>query len=113
MRPENTAAFTGKRKQQARHVRIVVPLAVALLSGMLTLGPATGCSGRKTSTVKTVTVDQPDTASDSQAQQAPAIRRTETTTTESDDRSPGVIGSAFHLVWAVISLPFRVIGALF
>ncbi len=115
MRPENTAAFTGKRKQQARHVRIVVPLAVALLSGMLTLGPATGCSGRKTSTVKTVTVDEPDTASDSsQAQQAPATRRIETTTsTESDDRSPGVIGSAFHLVWAVISLPFRVIGALF
>ncbi len=115
MRPEDTAAFTDKHKQQARHVRIVVPLAVALLSGMLTLGLATGCSGRKTSTVKTVTVDQPYAASDPvQAQQAPATRRTETTTsTESDDRSPGVIGSAFRLVWAVISLPFRVIGTLF
>jgi hypothetical protein len=112
---EYKLSFTDKRKQQACHMPIVVLLAVALLSGMLALDPATGCAGHKTNTVKTVTVEEPDTAADPEEAQEPRpLKKTETTTTtESDDSSPGIIGSAFRLVWAVISFPFRVIGALF
>jgi hypothetical protein len=109
-------SFTDNRKQQACHMPIAVLLAVALLSGMLALDPATGCAGHKSNTVKTVTVEEPDAAAagPDEAQQPRPLKKTETTTTtESDDSSPGIIGSAFRLVWAVISLPFRVIGTLF
>jgi hypothetical protein len=109
-------SFTDKRKRQAFHMPIAVLLAVALLSGILALDPVTGCAGHRTSTVKTVTIEEPDPAAgpDDEAQQPRPSKKTETTTTtESDDSSPGIIGSAFRLVWAVISFPFRVIGALF
>ena len=43
----------------------------------------------------------------------PQEQRAETTTTtETSAPSPGIIGSAFQLVWAVVSFPFRVIGDL-
>jgi len=88
-------------------------MTVVLLGSLLTLGVTAGCAG-ETKTVKTVTVEQPATATlSSETQQPVAARRTETTTTtESDERSPGIIGSAFRLVWAVVSFPFRVVGDL-
>ncbi len=115
MRREYKLSFTNKREWQACHMPIIALLAVALLSAMLALDPVTGCAGHKTNTVKTVTVEEPDAAAGAnEAQQPHPAKRTETTTTtESDDRSPGIIGSAFRLVWAVISFPFRVVGALF
>lgn len=95
------------------HYRTKV-ISIALLSGMLALGSTTGCAGRKTTTVKTVTVEQPAPQPDEAQAPQPAEKKTETTTTtESEERSPGIIGSAFRLVWAVVSFPFRVIGDLF
>jgi len=96
------------------HKRMKV-MTVALLGSLLTLGATAGCAGHETKTMKTVTVEQPATAVPStETEQPPATKRTETTTTtESDGSSPGIIGSAFRLVWAVISFPFRVIGDLF
>lgn len=90
-------------------------MTVALLSGLLFLGVATGCASHETKTVKTVTVYAPAPAGSAAAEEPPhSAEQTETTTTtESNDRSPGIIGSAFRLVWAVVSFPFRVIGALF
>lgn len=88
-------------------------MTVVLLGSLLTLGVTAGCAG-ETKTVKTITVEQPATATlDSEGQQPVAAKRTETiTTTESDERSPGIIGSTFRLVWAVVSFPFRVVGDL-
>lgn len=83
-------------------------VAAALLICTAGFSGAMGCgSSYHTRTVHTETVEAPDRAYD----QPPAERSTTTTTT--DDDSPGVIGSAAHLVWAAITLPFRVIGALF
>ena len=95
--------------------RVTSVIAAALLSGLLTVSTASGCAGQKTSTVRTETVEEPaPPAGTVDAGQPQATRKTETTTTtENDNRSPGIIGSAFRLVWAVISFPFRVIGDLF
>ena len=93
-------------------------MTVVLLSGMLALGTAAGCASRTTKTAQTVVVEEPAPAVDTddtqpQRERAAKTTVTTTTTTESDKNSPGIIGSAFGLVWAVVSFPFRVIGALF
>lgn len=89
-----------------------------LLSSMLMLGAAAGCASRATRTERTVTIEAPAAAVDTD--ETPprraadtTVTTTTTTTTDSDKRSPGIIGSAFGLVWAVVSFPFRVIAALF
>jgi hypothetical protein len=89
-------------------------MTVVMLSGMLTFCVAAGCASHTSKTTQTVTAEEPATGSDEASQPRPA-QRTETTTTrtESNESSPGIIGSAFGLVWAVVSFPFRVIGALF
>lgn len=97
------------------HYRTSV-MTVALLSGMLTVATAAGCGGHKTKTVRTVTVEESAAAKDTDETQEPRGAQktvTTTTTTQSDEGSPGIIGSTFRLAWAVISFPFRVIGALF
>jgi hypothetical protein len=90
-------------------------MTVVMLSGMLTLCAAAGCASHATKTTQTVTAEEPATGTDEAPQPRPAQRTvtTTTTTTESDESSPGIVGSAFGLVWAVVSFPFRVIGALF
>ncbi|MFI5397736.1 MAG: hypothetical protein ACHQ9S_19545 [Candidatus Binatia bacterium] len=91
-------------------------MTVVMLSGMLTLCVAAGCASHATRTTQTVRVEEPAPAAgtDEAPLQRPATTtETTTTTTERDTRSPGIIGSAFGLVWAVVSFPFRVIGALF
>jgi len=83
---------------------------------MLTLCVAAGCASHATRTTQTVTAEEPAPAAgtdEAQPQRPATTTVTTTTTTESDTRSPGIIGSAFGLVWAVVSFPFRVIGALF
>jgi len=90
-------------------------MTVVMLSGTLTLCAAAGCATRTTRTTQTVTAEEPAADTD-EAPQPRADQRTvttTTTTTEGDERSPGIIGSAFGLLWAVVSFPFRVIGALF
>jgi hypothetical protein len=85
------------------------------LTGVLALSPNLGCAGHTTKTTKVVTTEEPDGTARS-AGDAPVTSDrsvTTTTTTEDDERSPGIIGSSFRLVWAVISFPFRVVGALF
>jgi hypothetical protein len=89
-------------------------MTVALLGGFLTLCVAAGCAEHTTKTAQTVTTDSAPAADTDEVQPSHPVQRTTTTTTttESDHSSPGIIGSAFQLVWAVISFPFRVIGAL-
>ena len=92
------------------------PITVGLLIGMLTLCVAAGCASHVTKTTQTVTAEEPaPTAGADEAQpQRPATTTvTTTTTTESHESSPGIVGSAFGLLWALVSFPFRVIGALF
>ncbi|MBI3785969.1 MAG: hypothetical protein HY270_21465 [Deltaproteobacteria bacterium] len=92
-------------------------MTTVLLGGMLTLGTAAGCASHTTKTKQTVAVVETSPAVDTDDTRpqpaAKSIATTTTTTTENDKRSPGIIGSAFGLVWAVISFPFRVIGDLF
>ncbi len=89
-------------------------LTMAVLCGLLTLSAAPGCAGRSSETTQTTTTEAAPTADDGEMERpGPVERTTTTTTTESDQSSPGIIGSAFGLVWAVISFPFRVVGALF
>jgi len=98
-----------------RQMRIRGLAAVLCLPAVLAVSPSLGCAGHTTKTTKVVTTEEPGTAARS-AGDAPAASDqsvTTTTTTEDDDRSPGIIGSTFRLVWAVISFPFRVVGALF
>lgn len=64
-----------------------------------------------TKTTQSVTTQEPVAASGTDEPRQ-ASNTVTTTTTESDERSPGIIGSTFRLVWAVISFPFRVIGDL-
>ena len=89
-------------------------MAVLMLSGTLTLCAAAGCAARTTKTTQTVAVEEPAAGTDEAPQPRPAEQSvtTTSTTTETDRSSPGIIGSTFGLVWAVISFPFRVIGAL-
>lgn len=87
---------------------------VLLLSGTLTLCAGTGCASHTTRTTETVTTQDAGPATgDGAASEPSASSKTVTTTTRSDGRSPGIIGSTFGLVWAVIAFPFRVIGDLF
>ncbi len=86
-------------------------MAVAVLGGLLSAGAVSGCGGHTTRTTQTTTETVP--ADDDELRPPPEERTTTTTTTESEESSPGIVGSAFQLVWAVISFPFRVIGALF
>ena len=89
-------------------------LAITLLAGMLTIGAGlASCASHETTTVRTQTVEEPGPATDAQEGRQPATRTDTTTTTDRDERSPGIVGSAFRLVWAVISFPFRVIADLF
>ena len=97
------------------HYRTKV-MTVGLVSGLLALGATAGCASHVTKTTQTVTAEEPAPATDTdeaQPQRPAKTTVTTTTTTESDKSSPGIIGSAFGLVWAVVSFPFRVIGALF
>jgi hypothetical protein len=88
-------------------------LTVALLSGLLTLCAAAGCAGHTTKTAQTTTTESfPAADTDEMQPPRPVQRTTTATTAESDNSSPGIAGSAFQLVWAVISSPFRVVGAL-
>lgn len=84
-------------------------LVVLVLGAGLLMGSPLGCAERvsKVETTTAVVDGGPGEAQDG------SITTTETTTSESEDSSPGIIGSAFGFVWAVISFPFRVIGALF
>jgi hypothetical protein len=86
-------------------------VAIALFICAAGFAGGTGCGSHQTKTVKTETVEVPATSTNDDLPERREV--TKTTTTEKDDKSPGVIGSAFHFVWAVISLPFRLIGALF
>lgn len=97
---------------QQKRIRTLV--SVLCLTGALTVSTAPGCASHTTKTTKVVTTGEPDTTARS-AGDTPVTseRSVTTTTTEDDDRSPGIIGSTFRLVWAVISFPFRVVGALF
>jgi len=91
-------------------------MTVGLLSGLLTLCVAAGCASHATKTTQTVTTEEsvPAAATDEAQPQRPATTTvTTSTTTESDKSSPGIVGSAFGLLWALVSFPFRVIGALF
>ena len=92
-------------------------MTVGLLIGMLTLCVAAGCASHVTKTTQTVTAEEPAPAAgaDEAQPQRPATTTvtTTTTTTESHESSPGIVGSAFGLLWALVSFPFRVIGALF
>ena len=89
-------------------------MTVALLSGLLTVCAAAGCAGHTTKTAQTITTESAPAADTGEMQPPRPVERTTTTTTmESDNSSPGIIGSTFQLAWAVVSLPFRVIGALF
>ena len=91
-------------------------MTVVMLSGLLTLCVAAGCASHVTKTTQTVTAEEPAPAAgtdEAQPQRPATTTVTTTTTTESDKSSPGIVGSAFGLVWAVVSFPFRVIGALF
>lgn len=90
-------------------------MTVVMLSSILTLCAVAGCAARTTKAMQTVTAEEPAAGTDEAPQRRPAERTvtTTTSTTESDESSPGIVGSAFRLVWAVVSFPFRVIGALF
>jgi hypothetical protein len=89
-------------------------MTAALLGGVLILCAAAGCAGHTTKTAQTITTESaPAADTDAMRPPGPVERTTTTTTTASNKSSPGVVGSAFQLVWAVISFPFRVIGALF
>ncbi len=98
-----------------RQMKIMQNLVAGLcLTGILTVSTTPGCASHTTKTTKVVTTEEPDATAQS-AGDAPVARdrSVTTTTTTEDNGSPGIIGSSFRLVWAVISFPFRVIGALF
>jgi hypothetical protein len=85
----------------------------------LVVGGVSGCSSGKTTTVTTSTVTTPlrtdplaSSPVKSQEATAPRQETTVTTTTETEASSPGIIGSAFGLVGAVIAFPFRVVGGV-
>ncbi|MBI4515517.1 MAG: hypothetical protein HY699_06855 [Deltaproteobacteria bacterium] len=88
-------------------------MTVGLLSGLLTLCVAAGCASHATTQTVTTEESVPAVATEEAQPQRPATTTvTTTTTTESDKTSPRIVGSAFALVWALVSFPFRVIGAL-
>ena len=89
-------------------------MTIVLFSGTLTLCPSAGCASHTTKTTQSVTTQEPAPAAsaDEMQEPRPANKTVTTTTTQSDEGSPGIIGSTFRLVWAVISFPFRVIGDL-
>lgn len=98
--------------QRGNHQGIVI-----ILAGMLALFSATGCGSHTTRTTETVAVDGSvagDTELPEHGLVEPGATTTTTSTTiESRESSPGIIGSAAQFVWAVVSFPFRVIGSLF
>ena len=88
---------------------------------LLIVGGVSGCTGGQKTIVTTTTVTSPirtDTPSarpvNSQEATAPRQETTATTTTTetAEESSPGIIGSAFGLVGAVIAFPFRVVGGV-
>ena len=88
---------------------------ILLLSLTLTLYTGAGCASHTTKTTQSVTTTEqpaPEMGGNGTDEARPGNKAVTTTTTQSDESSPGIIGSAFHLVWAVISFPFRVIGDL-
>ena len=114
---ERKAFFNGLCQEEEYNMnQRTKVMTVGLLCGMLTLSVAAGCATHSTKTTQTVTSEEsaPAAVTDEvQPQRPDTTTVTTTTTTESDNSSPGIIGSAFGLVWAVVSFPFRVIGALF
>lgn len=89
---------------------------VVALAGLLSVGGLSGCGGQTTKTERITTTESAGAASrGDQSGSRPVDRTTTATTTqtEDDENPPGIIGSAFQFVWAVISFPFRVVGALF
>lgn len=94
---------------------------VLVFAMLLMVGGLTSCAGGQKTTVTTTTVTTPiraDTLSahpvNSQEATGPRQETTVTTTTREteEEPSPGIIGSAFGLVGAVIAFPFRVVGGV-
>jgi hypothetical protein len=93
---------------------------VLFLTLWLVVGGVSGCSSGKTTTVTTTTVTtplrtDPSVISPVHSQEATAPSqetKVTTTTTEKEESSPGIIGSAVGLVGAVIAFPFRVVGGV-
>jgi hypothetical protein len=86
---------------------------------LLVVGSISGCAGGKTTTVTTTVTKPvhmgtpPAPAVESQHAPSPSQETTViTTTTEERESSPGIVGSAFGFVGAVIAFPFRVVGGV-
>ena len=86
-------------------------LATVLIASALTFTALPGCADRTHETTRTTTIEEPAPGTLPEGQAAAARRTTTTTTNDEDEGSPGVIGSAFQLVGAIILFPFKVIGA--
>jgi hypothetical protein len=115
--PDTTAAISEEIRMS-----LVKPLFYVLfMSVLLVVGGVSGCSGGPKTTVTTTTVTTPirtdpaSAASGNSMETAAASQETTVTTTTTEtgqESSPGIVGSAFGLVGAVIAFPFRVVGGV-
>jgi hypothetical protein len=94
---------------------------ILFMSVLLLAGGVSSCTGGQKTTVTTTTVTTPVRAdpasanSDMSVETAAARQETTVTTTTTETEkasSPGIVGSAFGLVGAVIAFPFRVVGGV-
>ena len=79
-----------------RHFKPLLPVAL-FAAEVIVLPMLPGCSTQETRTTTQADPNNPGS--------------TITTTTTSDDHD-SVLGATAHLVWTVIALPFRVVGAV-
>lgn len=84
----------------------------------LSLYAFTGCASNPKTYEKTTVIQdssEVDNPADPNNDSTMTTTTTETTTTttEEEPKSPGIIGSTFHVIGTVIAFPFKVIGKLF
>ena len=112
-------ALLGREKNNCQAaIGIITALTFIILTG-------SGCAGtHKTTTTETTTTypnkgviyqgDQQTITTVTTSDDQEVVEKVETTTTtETKDKHPGVLGSTFHAIGYVISIPFIIIGGVF
>ena len=93
-------------------MRIAKTLVLLTLVALL---PSSACAGNTqtvTTTTETIECAEPEPTDESGQEKCSEVRRETTVVTETDPSCHGAVSCSFGLVGSIVSLPFRIVGAV-
>ncbi len=94
-------------------MRIAKPLVLLTLVALLPLSACAGKAQTVTTTTETIECAEPEPSDESGREQCTEVRREITVVTETEPGCHGAVSCSFGLIGSLVSLPFRIAGAVF